>query len=61
MIHVYFSLIADKEELTTNKFTAVWTADGRNIFVPIIPIESESKEKIREELIRSIDSVLEHI
>ncbi len=61
MSHVYFSLMANKENLDLSTTDTVWKFDNNQFIVPVLHVESDDKEKIREELIKCIDSVLENI
>ncbi len=61
MRHVYFSLIADKEELSLDSKFTIYKNGDRECFVPIIHVQSDDKAAIRKELINSIDNMLKHI
>lgn len=61
MNHIYFSLMVGKEKLSPgNKFYR-FQSDGQEYLIPIFHIESDDKEVIREEVIKSIDSMLKYI
>ncbi len=63
MSHVYFSLLGSETDLNPNKYVMWRTEKGfpQEHLVPILHIESDDKDEIREELIKYIDDVLRYM
>ncbi len=63
MAHVYYLLVANDEslELKPNQGAVLESVDGSKLFAPILHIESDDKDEIRIEMIKSIDGVLKYI
>ncbi len=60
MGHVYFSMLGTRDVMHSKRlYIEFFGADNQeSVFIPILHIESDNKESIREEMVRYIDSVL---
>jgi hypothetical protein len=58
MSHVYYTLLANKDDLNVITDHALVETENNKFFVPIIHVESDNKDEIRETLIKQIDSIL---